>query len=61
MLFEFDDDKLQEIKQKYESGEMLTGELKSILIEKINTFLKEHQKKKEEAKKIVDKFILKNS
>jgi len=61
MLFEFDDDKLQEIKQKYESGEMLTGELKSILIEKINVFLQEHKKKKEKAKKIVDKFILKNN
>jgi len=61
MLFEPNDNKLQEIKQKYESGEMLTSELKSILIEKINIFLKEHQKKKEEAKKIVDKFILKNN
>ncbi len=59
-LFEPSDEKLENIKQKYESGEMLTGELKAILIEKINAFLKEHQKKKEEAKKNLDKFILKN-
>jgi len=37
----------------------LTGELKAILIEKINSFLKEHQKKRELAKKQVDKFIYK--
>jgi tryptophanyl-tRNA synthetase len=36
---------------------MLSGELKSILIEKINIFLADHQKKKEEAKKNVDKFL----
>lgn len=59
-LFEPDDKKLEEIKQKYESGEMLTGELKEILIEKINAFLKKHQAKKQEAKKHLDKFILKN-
>ena len=29
---------------------MLTGELKAILIEKINSFLKIHQQKREEAK-----------
>ena len=60
ILFEPSDKKLEEIKQKYESGEMLTGELKAILIEKINAFLKDHQKRKSEAKKHLDKFLLKN-
>ncbi len=59
MLFEPDDKKLAEIKGKYESGEMLTGELKDILIEKINTFLKEHQEKREKAKDKIDEFIYK--
>jgi len=59
-FFEPSDEKLEEIKQKYESGEMLTGELKSILIERINDFLKDHQEKKVKAKKNLDKFILKN-
>ena len=36
---------------------MLTGELKGYLIEKINLFLKEHQKKMKTAKKEVDKYI----
>ena len=60
MFFEEDDKKLADIEKKYRKGEMLTGELKSVLIEKINAFLKEHQKKRAEAKKIVDKFIFKN-
>jgi len=59
-LFEEDDKKLKEIEKSYKSGELLTGELKKILIDKINLFLKEHQKKKIEAKKVLDKFLLKN-
>ncbi|MCR4285219.1 MAG: tryptophan--tRNA ligase [archaeon] len=57
IIFEPDDKKLAEIKRKYESGEMLTGELKAYLIEKINAFLKEHQKKREEAKGKVEEFL----
>ncbi len=57
MFFEPDDKKLEEIYRKYKSGEMTTGELKEIVIDKINRFLKEHQRKREEAKKQVDKFI----
>lgn len=36
-----DDDQLNEIKEKYSKGEMLTGEVKAILIDCINNFLKE--------------------
>jgi len=57
MFFEEDDKKLAEIKKKYESGEMLTGELKSYLIEKINKFLKKHQEKMRAAKSKVSKFL----
>ncbi len=60
MFFEPDDQKLQKIHDDYKSGKMLTSELKQILIEKINSFLKEHQKKREEAKKQIDKFIFKS-
>jgi len=49
-LFEEDDAKLQRIYDDYSSGKMTTGELKNYLIEKINAFLKEHQKKRKEAK-----------
>ena len=59
MFFEPDDKKLQKIHDDYKSGKLLTGELKAILIDKINAFLKEHQKKREQARKQIDKFILK--
>jgi len=60
MFFEPDDKKLKKIYDDYKSGKMLTGELKALTIEKINTFLKEHQKKREEAKKQIDKFLFKS-
>jgi len=59
MFFEPDDSKLEKIEADYRSGKLLTGELKEILIEKINLFLKEHQKRRELAKKQLDKFLLK--
>ena len=57
MFFEPDDKKLQKIYEDYKSGKMLTSELKQILIEKINAFLKEHQKNREKAKKEINKFL----
>ena len=59
MFFENDDAILKKIHDDYKSGKLLSGELKSILIDKINAFLKNHQQKREEAKKFLDKFILK--
>ncbi|MBT3836666.1 tryptophan--tRNA ligase [Candidatus Woesearchaeota archaeon] len=52
-----DDQKLQTIYDDYKSGKLLSGELKNILIEKMTSFLKEHQKKRIKAKKVVAKFI----
>jgi tryptophanyl-tRNA synthetase len=59
-LFEEDDKKLKEIHDNYKSGKLSTGDLKKYTIDKINSFLKEHQKKRELAKKEVDKFLFKN-
>jgi len=59
MMFEPDDEKLEKIEQDYRSGKMLTSELKEYLIKKINIFLAEHQKKREQAKKEIDKFLYK--
>ena len=61
IFFEPDDNKLKQIYDDYRSGKMLSGELKAILIEKINEFLKGHQEKREKAKDQVDKFLLDNS
>lgn len=60
IFFEEDDNKLTEIETKYRKGEMLTGELKSYTINKINEFLKKHQDNKRKAEKIFDKFIFRN-
>ena len=60
IFFEPDDKKLKQIHDDYKSGKMLTGELKEILIEKINNFLKSHQEKRESAKKQLDKFLYKD-
>ncbi len=59
MFFEPDDKKLQQIAEVYKSGKMLTSEIKEILIEKINLFLKEHQRKRALAEKQGDKFLFK--
>jgi tryptophanyl-tRNA synthetase len=59
MLFEPDDKKLEKIYNDYKSGKLLTGELKQILIDKVNAFLKEHQKKREAAKSQIGKFLFK--
>ena len=51
-LFEEDDKKLKKIYDDYKSGKMTTGELKTITIEKINAFLREHQNKINQLAKI---------
>ena len=61
IFFEPNDNKLKSIYEDYKSGKMLTGELKSILIEKINNFLETHQKNREKAKSQVEEFLLDNN
>jgi tryptophanyl-tRNA synthetase len=59
MFFEQDDAALEKIEKDYRSGKLLTGELKAILIEKLNMFLEKHQEEREKAKSKIDKFIFK--
>ena len=58
-LFEEDDNRIEEIKKQYESGEMLSGEIKKILIAKINSFLEVHRANKEKAikNKLLEKYM----
>lgn len=58
-MFEPDDKKLREIYNSYKSGAMTSGELKKITIDKINDFLKEHQKARDKAKSKIDSFLYK--
>lgn len=55
-FFEPDDNRLKSIEDDYRSGRMLTGELKEILIERINEFLEIHRAERENAKKKIKEF-----
>lgn len=57
ILFEPDNKKLRQIHDDYHSGKLLTGELKQILVDKINTFLKDHREKRKKAEKLVDNYM----
>ncbi|MBR9679351.1 MAG: tryptophan--tRNA ligase [Nanoarchaeota archaeon] len=59
-LFEPDDKKLKEIYESYKNGDMLSGELKAIAIEKVNSYLANHQKERVKAKKVLEKFLLRD-
>ncbi|MDH3279249.1 MAG: tryptophan--tRNA ligase [Nitrosopumilus sp.] len=60
IFFEPNDNKLKTIYEDYKSGKLLSGELKVILIEKINDFLSVHQEKREKAKDKIHEFLLVN-
>jgi len=59
-MFEEDDEKVKEIWSGYKSGAITSGEIKKILADKVEKFLKEHQKRREHAKKKLDDFILRD-
>jgi tryptophanyl-tRNA synthetase len=55
-LFEEDDTKLMERERRCRSGEMLCGECKTNLVERLNKFLEEHRRKREKAKDEIEKY-----
>jgi len=59
-FFEPDDKKLEELYHGYKNGDILSGEMKQVAIEKINAFLKKHQAAREKAKKTLPKYLLKD-
>ncbi|MCJ7699185.1 tryptophan--tRNA ligase [Candidatus Bathyarchaeota archaeon] len=58
-LFEEDDKKLLEREQQCRTGKMLCGDCKKELIEKVNKFLSEHQRRREQAKNNLEKYHIK--
>jgi tryptophanyl-tRNA synthetase len=56
LLFEPNEEKIKSIEQDYRSGKMLTGELKEILVQKLNGFLEKHGDGVERAKETVTAF-----
>ena len=58
-LFEENDQKIAELERECKSGEIICGDCKNILAEKVKKFLREHQKKREKARDIADEFFVK--
>lgn len=56
-FFEEDDNKIKQIREEYASGNLLTGELKEILIEKVQNFLTRFREAREKARDKVRLFM----
>lgn len=61
VFLEDDDQELARLKSGYESGEILSGEMKQACIRKVNTHLSLHQMRREQVAKDIDKYVLKYS
>jgi tryptophanyl-tRNA synthetase len=59
-LFEEDDGKVAELSRKCRAGELLCGECKALLAERVKTFLRKHQRKREKAKDKLEEFMLRD-
>ena len=59
-LFEQDDRKLAEIFEGERTGALLAGEHKADLAERVKRFMAEHQRRREKAKKVLEKVMLKD-
>ena len=57
-VFEEDDRKVTELYERCRSGDILCGECKKMLSDRINSFLEEHRRKREEAKGVVDDLFM---
>lgn len=58
-LFEENDKKIKDIFASYRSGSLHSGVVKDYLAKKVEMFLRNHQKKREKAKKRIASFMLK--
>jgi len=58
--FEPDDKKLADIRRRYESGELLSGELKQILVDTIVPIILEHQRRRNDAKRTLLQVLLRD-
>ena len=59
-LFEENDKDVKKRYEKCRKGEIVCGECKKFLTERVIEFLKEHQKRREKAKDVLDEFLIKD-
>ena len=57
LMFEPDDAVLERVASDYRSGKLLSGELKAMLIERVNACIAEHAVRREAARSVVDRFL----
>jgi len=57
-LFEESDEKLAQLVKECKAGEIMCGDCKTILTERVTKFLLDHQTKREKAKDIAEKFCI---
>jgi len=58
LLFEDDDKTMEQHLKDYRAGKILDGENKKYLADKVVAFLEEHQKKREKARDVLEKYSL---
>ena len=56
-FFEEDDNELERIRSEYVSGELLTGEIKAICVEKASTWMERHHELKDQNQHLVNEFL----
>ena len=56
-FFEENDNELEKIREEYASGKLLTGEIKSICVEKAESWMKEHHELKEQNQHLIKDFL----
>ena len=56
-FFEEDDNELNKIREEYISGELLTGEIKAICVDKATTWMKKHHELKDQNQHLVKDFL----
>ena len=56
-FFEENDNELEKIRDEYVSGKLLTGEIKSICVEKAESWMKEHHELKEQNQHLIKDFL----
>jgi tryptophanyl-tRNA synthetase len=50
---------MTELERECKSGEIICGDCKKMLAERVKKFLREHQKKREKARDIAERFFIK--
>jgi len=57
LLFEENDEEVERIRTEYKAGRILSGEMKQLLVDRLNAFLKTHRENKARAKPLAERMM----